>query len=504
MSQTNPLGKIYQSIRNIGVFWNNQYNELCIVKHQYKKMTRKLITTILMFAISTSWVWSQPLLLSLDECRALAVKNNKNLKMADAEYQAAYYERKAAFTKYFPRINATGAYIRTEKEISLLSDDQKIALGNAGSALSSALPQMQPFEAQINAVGQGFVDGLRTDTRNMSALGVMLTQPIYMGGKIRAYNRIASNAQEIARQSREKEYQDLIVEVDEAYWRVVELQAKKSLAESYYSLVDTLHSNVKKMCVEGFATRADELSVKVKLNEAQVTSIQVDNGLAVSKMLLCQICGLDIDSDISLSDDIPQSCDLRQDVTDEIAAALSNRPELQSLTLATRIYDDKVKIARSEFLPTFALTGGYMATSPSVFNGFEKKLNGMWTIGVVANIPLVTSGERFYKVKAAKALALQSLLQQEEVTEKVELQVHQNHRKVSEAIERVNKAHTSEEQADENLRYAELGLSEGVIPVSNVIEAQTAWLAARTEAISSRIDLHLAKVYLNKSIGIIQ
>lgn len=457
-----------------------------------------------MFAISTMWIWSQSLQLSLDKCRALAIENNKNLKMADAEYQAAYYERKAAFTKYFPRVNATGAYTRTEKEISLLRDNQKQMLGNAGSLLSQSVPQLKPFETQVNAVGQGVVDGLRTDTRNMLAIGVMLRQPIYMGGKIRAYNRIASNAQEIARHSRDKEYQDLIVEVDEAYWRVVELQTKKSLAESYCSLVDTLHSNVEKMCAEGFATRADELSVRVKLNEAQVTQIQVDNGLAISKMLLCQICGIDIDSDISLSDGLPEATASRQDMSEDVAAALAYRPELRSLALATKIYDDKVKIARSEFLPTVALTGGYMATSPSGFNGFEKKLNGMWTIGMVANIPLITSGERFYKVRAAKAQALQSVLQQEEVTEKVELQVHQSHRRVSEAIERVNKAHTSEQQADENLRYAELGLSEGAIPVSNVIEAQTAWLAARTEAISSRIDLHLAKVYLNKSIGIIE
>ena len=422
--------------------------------------------------------------------------------MADAEYRAAYYERKAAFTKYFPRVNATGAYMRADKEISLLSDDQKHLLGNAGSLLSQSLPNFQPIEPMVNAMGQGLVDALRTDTRNMSIVSVMLTQPIYMGGKIRAYNRIASNVEEVARYAIDREYQNLMVEVDEAYWRVVELQAKKNLAEGYCALVDTLHSNIEKMCIEGFATRADELSVRVKLNEAQLTLIQVDNGLSVSKMLLCQICGLDIDQDIELTDGIPESVDGTLDVSDEVATALVNRPELHSLTLATKIWDDKVRIARSEFLPTVALTGGYVATSPSVFNGFENKLNGMWTIGIVANIPLITSGERFYKVRAAKARASQSVLEREEAAEKIELQVHQNHRKVIEAIERCNKAHTSREQADENLRYAELGLAEGVIPVSNVLEAQTAWLAAMTETIASAIDLHLAKVYLNKSMGI--
>lgn len=73
-----------------------------------------------------------------------------------------------------------------------------------------------------------------------------------------------------------------------------------------------------------------------------------------------------------------------------------------------------------------------------------------------------------------------------------------------EAHERYTASLSSQAAADENLRYATLGLKEGVIPVSNVIEAQTAWLKAKTNLIASDIDVRLAYLYLKKSLGTIK
>lgn len=161
-------------------------------------------------------------------------------------------------------------------------------------------------------------------------------------------------------------------------------------------------------------------------------------------------------------------------------------------------------MARAEYLPSVALTGGYFANYPSVFNSFEKKFKGTWNIGVVVNIPIVTWGDRSYKVKAAKAEAVAARFEYEETREKIELQVWQCRQKIREARERYSASVSSQTEADENLRYATLGLKEGVIPVSNVLEAQTAWLSAKSNLIAADIDLRLAYVYLNKSLGIIK
>lgn len=142
-----------------------------------------------------------------------------------------------------------------------------------------------------------------------------------------------------------------------------------------------------------------------------------------------------------------------------------------------------------------------MTSNPSVFDGFQKKFKGTWNVGVAVNIPIVTWGERSFKVKEAKANALISKLRLDEVTEKIELQVSQSQQKVTEAHERYAAAASNRDEADENLRCATYGLKEGVIPVSNVIEAQTAWLSAHSDLISASVNERLADLYLLKSLG---
>lgn len=475
-------------------------------------MKTRILTGWLLVSVFT--VQAQTMELSIEECRTLAIENNKELRIASEKEQAAYHRRKAAFTNYLPKISAAGAYMRTSDELSLLSDEQKNALGNLGTNVGGQLQgilqqypslgeQLGPIAGSLvgglDAAGAGLVDALRTDTRNMTVASVMLTQPIYMGGKIVAYNKITRFAEQIAQSQHDQQLQEVILEVDRTYWQIVSLQSKKQLAESYLELVRKLDGDVDHLIEEGMATKADGLSIKVKVNEAEVTLIQVNNGLALSKMLLCQLCGLEMTTEVRLRD---EATELPAGTTAaDIETALENRPELRSLDMAQQIGKHKVTIARSEFMPNVALTGGYLTSNPSLTNGFQKKFNGLWNVGVVVKIPILTWGERRHKVQAARREAAIAAYQFEEAAEKVELQVTQSRQKMREATERYAAAARSQAEADENLRCATLGMQEGIIPVSNVLEAQTAWLSAHSERLTARIDVLLADLYLRKALG---
>ena len=249
---------------------------------------KKILFSILSLLLSGEAVAQESAIgvLSLDSCRSLAMSNNKELRMHHAEQQAAYYERKAAFTKYLPHVSATGAYMYTSEEISLLSDEQKDKLSNIGTTLGALMPQLDGKQDMLNGLGSNLVEDLHTNTHNMGMVGVMLTQPIYMGGKIDAYNRITRYAELVAMQKHDLTLQEVILEVDKTYWQIVSLQSKRKLAESYLQLVEKLDGDVQQMIKEGVATKADGLSVRVKVNEAKVSLIQVKNGLSISKMLL--------------------------------------------------------------------------------------------------------------------------------------------------------------------------------------------------------------------------
>lgn len=476
-----------------------------------------LLTTLL----SLTFVVKAQSILNLDSCRALALANNKDLLISNEKINAAHYQRKAAFTNYLPNFSASGTYMRNQKEFSLLSNDQKSALSGLGNSLSGPLQQAAGVITQLhpelasqipalgvsltsafNEAGSSIADALRTDTRNVYAGALTLTQPLYMGGKIRAYNKITQYAEELARQQHHSGMQEVIMSTDQAYWQVISLVNKKKLAEGYLKLLQQLNSDVEKMINEGVATKADGLSVRVKVNEAEMTLTKVEDGLSLSRMLLCQLCGISLNTPITLADeqmdDLPL---LTPDTNFDLATAYANRPEIRSLELATQIYKQKVNVTRAEHLPSLALVGNYVVTNPSVFNSFENKFKGMWNVGVMLQIPIWHWGEGTYKVKAAKAEARITEYQLQDAREKIELQVNQSAFKVNEASKKLTMATKNMEKAEENLRYANLGFKEGVIATSNVLEAQTAWLAAQSEKIDAQIDVQLTEIYLKKSLG---
>ena len=465
-----------------------------------------LLAFVNVYAVDSYW--------SLDSLRARAVGNNKSLLMAGQKKISASYARKSAATSYLPKISATGAYMYTSRELSLLSDDQKHALSNIGTGLSAAVPDLAPMSPQLNSIGQGLVDALHTDTRNAGVVAVVLTQPLYMGGKIRAYNKITEYAEQASGTIYDKTLQDIIVSVDEAYWNLVALHSRRKLAEGYKALVDKLERDVEQLVKEGMATKADLLSVKVKVNEAGVALIQVDNGIELSRMNLCRICGLNMDEPIEIEDgngDMGQAegFEDNENLMNQSAAGLgqqaeSKRKELQALWLQNNIFDEKVKLARAEYLPKLALMGGYLASNPSVFNSFERKMKGMWNVGITLNVPLLTWGDCSYKVKAAKAEACMHRYETEEVREKIELQVNQCHQKLQESVERYQTTLRSVDEAEENLRYANHGMEEGIVTLSNVMEAQTAWLKAKSEWVNAQVDVRLANLYLRQAVGAVR
>lgn len=467
-------------------------------------MEKRYFLGILLFvSISISPMMGQRIL-NLDEVRDLAIQNNKNLKMASEQERVAFYNKKEAFSKYLPEVSMIGAYLRNQKNLQLISSSaipSSITMPDLSSLgipipAGTEIPIPDEIRDKIRSAGE-------VDIKNVWVGGVTLIQPLFMGGKIVAYNDIMKNSQALAAAQKDTKLQDIITEVDAGYWQVVSLAYKKELAESYKSLLEKMHSDISTMEQEGVATKTDVLSVAVKLNEADMTLTKVDNGLALSRMALNQLCGLSIDENVKLSDENNSETVSNELYTPELVSveeALVNRSELKSLELATKIYKGKERVARSEFMPNLAFMASYLYTNPSSFDGFDTRFGGMWTLGLTLKVPLnfMSSSSKYNAAKAETRIQEYKL---DEAKEKIELQVNQTNFKLNEAYKKYTSSEKNMEKADENLRYATVGFEEGVIPASDVLAAHTAWLSAHSELIDSKIDIRLCKVYLNKALG---
>lgn len=434
--------------------------------------------------------------LSLQECRDLAVKNNKELRIAEEKIRMADYEKKAALTKYFPQISANGAYMWNQKDLNLLD------MGQLSSSLASSLGGL----AQLPVVQQtvGAINDLQhLDIQNVWVGNVALVQPVFMGGKIVTYNQITAYAKELALSMNDQKLQDLLYKTDETYWQVVSLVNKKKLADAYVELLRKTDEDMAALIAEGVATQADGLSVKVKLNEAEMAQTKVNNGLALSRMLLAQLCGLPLTDTLTLADEQLDNFPVEERTTYvDVNQAFMNRNELKSLDLASKIYKKKERIVLADLLPTVAFSANYFVTNPNLFNGFKNDFAGMFNLGVIVRVPITGWWEGSYKRNAARAETRIRQLEWEDAREKIELQVNQSVYKVNEASKKLAASNRNMENAEENLRSANLGFEEGVIPALNLMAAQTAWFSARSTLIDAQIDMKLTQVYLNKALGV--
>ena len=473
--------------------------------------------------------------ITLEQCREMAVNGNKSLDQARLKIKMARYDRNTAVANYFPKISAKAAYFYNDRHVQLISDDLSNRLSNMGTTVQNTVnatgaelirsimnnpAALQEFSSSpmwqtvasslgsmdlsegLNALGAEINDALTLDIQHMYGGLISVQQPVFVGGKIIASNQMAALALELSETQFDAQYQDVLLAVDQAYWQVVSVANKQKLAAGFNSLMKTALKNVEIAVAEGTATEADALQIKVRANEAAMLLTKAQNGLVLSRMLLCKQIGLPLDSAIVLADEnldkIPvPACSERKDMSD----VFSDRPETRSLDLASQIYDRKVAIARADMMPKIALTANYLITNPSLSDGFQHEFSGRFMAGVVMDIPILHGTEALQKKNKAKAEAELYRVQYNDACDLITLQVEQLRRQQKEDIERVKTARSNLANAEENLRIANLGFTEGQIPVTTLLAAQTAWLQAHSESIDAGIALQIDNASLLKAEG---
>jgi outer membrane protein TolC len=311
--------------------------------------------------------------------------------------------------------------------------------------------------------------------------------------------------EQMATNSLEMKRHGTLYNIDQAYWQVVSLRHKQTLAESYVALVKKLKADVQKMIDQGVATKGDGLSVGVRVNEAEMALTQVKDGLALSKMLVCQLIGLPVDENIMLADEESEGLSCNQNtLSTPNSLNYDNRPELKVLQNTIDLSKQATNVLKAGNLPQVLLTGGYAMTNPNTFNGFEKKFGGVWNAAVVVRVPVWNWGDVKYKVRASKGATTMANLELADAREMIELQVNQSNFRVNEANKKLEMAKANIANAEENLRMANLGFKEGTVSFTTVMEAQTAWQLAQSKKIDAEIGVKLSQVELQKALGVLK
>ncbi len=486
------------------------------------KLTHKL--TILGCCLMLALPLRAQEVLSLEQCRQRGLEANKGLKMSEEKKNETENLEKVALWQMLPKIGATGGYMWMEKSVNLLSEEQQGRLNNLGTEVQAGLSQALREElsdlpiggqligdllsnvinnsnigTSLNNIGQELTQALETDTRNTAFGVVTLSQPIYLGGKLRAIYNSARLLNQLSGIEYDKKREETIIAIDEAYWQVVSVKHKKELAERYAALLDTLTRNVEQLYAAEMATKGDLAKVRVKLNEAQMNLTKASNGLLLAKMLLAQRCGMPLDADFDVSESNPTLATTSHQPID-MEEVWQNRREMQMLRISDSIAMQGERLAASSLKPNIAFTGGYLFSNPNLFDGFKNEFGGTFMAGVVVNVPIVHPGG-IYSVRAAKAKRREVAYQMEEAQEMIELQVNKLRYELELAYKKYDQAQSNLVQAEENLRLADESFKSGMCSSSDLMAAQTAWISANSEVLDAEIEIEMNSVYLRQALG---
>lgn len=427
--------------------------------------------------------------LTLDSCRSLAKEHSRTLQQKDEEIKAAHAKKQQVMTNFFPQVAARGVYLHMQKELHLIDWDKP--LGH----LNFLIPE------RLRHLGT-------VDLRNLWVGNVTAIQPLFLGGKIISGYKMASLAERLQGELRQTAETEVETKLDETYWQVVSLRGKERLLDQLVRLLEQTVKDVDASIDAGVATKADGLSVRTKLSEAEVKRSQVVNGLELSRMLLADLCGLSEDEPFTLAEEghlqelllTTQTAPIARD--EDTEAAIERRSEIRSLRLVDSIYSKRVNMESASLFPKLYGVASYSTTNPNSFQGQKKEFAGQYYLGLMLEVPISDLFSGTFKRRQAKAEHRVKQLELAEARSKINLQIKQALRTADDARRAYTTALSAVKMAEENMRYAKAGYDEGVIPLLNYTMAQTAWMSAQDSLIDAQIRVLLTESKLKKILAL--
>ena len=425
--------------------------------------------------------------LTLQRCKEMALKNNKQMAAAAKQTLSATHIQKSLKANFFPNFKgyATNAFASIDTHLNLPGGNLPVFLPDATGAFAQG--------------GFAYFPGidLNLKIRNMLMAGIQVEQPLYMGGKIVAAYRMSKLGTEVSYFNEHLTASEVILNTENAYALLVKAQEMQKVAASYNNLLKELMKVVKSANKHGLKPKNDVMKVQVKLNESELAIRKAENARRLARMNLCHTIGKPLDTDLEIEACYPHvATNSYNDV-----ATINDRPEYQMLDRKVELARQEVKIQRSELLPKVGVRGSFDYTNGMKLNDQKLFDSGGFAVMLNVSIPIFHFGEHTNKVRAAKAKLEQAVLEQANLNEKMTLELTQAANNLDEAHLEAALSDRALEQAAENREVSRKEYEAGLETLSDHLEAQALWQQAYATQVDAHFQLYLQYVKYLKAAG---
>jgi len=448
-----------------------------------KKSIKIIINTIVL--VASTVVFSNAFgqkVMTLEDCRRQAVEFNKELKAAALQNKEAQVNQEVARTAYLPKFGFSS---------SLMHRPNMDPISMPGYFLPTADSEADAMAGNFSGTSNVWKPGTTIDISSLTLINSSfeLTQPVYVGGKIRYSNQQADAGVEIADLSLNMKYSDIIQQTDKAFWQVATVEENILIAEEYIKMLTELEDQMSAMYDVGLQPASEKLKVTVQKNEAELNLLKANNGLKVAKMYLNQILGQPLDTDVKISHKKNTDVSLIN-FDDGIIQAENKRNELKILEKQKELSELDAKITRADYLPTVGVSAQY---ANYWLRDLYETADFQPMLAAQVSIPIFQWGQGKKKMRAAQLKVQQVETNLQNTNDLINLEVMQVKVQVEEAYESIRIAKKSVAEAKESLDETRASFDVGLNTTAELLSSQAKWVETKAKLIEAVANFEILK-----------
>jgi outer membrane protein TolC len=417
--------------------------------------------------------------LTVDEAVAQATLASPRLARLSALEAAAEAEARGARADRWPQVDLGAGYTRR-------SEVPELAI-------------FTPTDNPAQPVQRVVVFPNIQDNWRMRA-GVAM--PIWTFGRISGQIEAAEQGRTATGADLEAGRADLVLETKTAYWSLVTAREAVRVLQEEMRAYDAHLADARNREKFGMAARNEVLAVQVERDRVELERLRAEAASDVAEANLRRLLDLPPATRVDPAEPLAKAPAPPPDVEALVTAAQAARAERKGLVARVAAADAITGAERGSRLPQLAVTGGYTYANPNrdiVPPTAEWK--DTWDIGVGLAWSVFDGGKRSANEARARAEADAARAQLRDLDRGIRLEVTQRALELRTAAAQLAVAERSVESAAESRRVAGDRYREGVIPSSELLDAEVAHessVLARTQALAS---LRLAAAGLDRAVG---
>lgn len=414
----------------------------------------------------------------------------------------------AQTTMTLPQAIETG--LKTSKALRI--SDQKVRAGQANlfainankfawlkfSGSYTRLSEVDPFSISMGATKINVSPSIL----NNYSTKLSLAQPLFMGNKITAAVDIAEFSMNATQEDFKKDKAELLLNIKTAYWNLFKAMQMKKVLDETVQQVQAHVNDAKNMLAAGLITNNDLLKLQVQLSDILYKQVDANNGVKLANLSLNNVLGISLLEVITPVSVAAGNAEMRESITDLLALSYDKRPELKAANFRIKTGESGITMAQSAWYPQVNLVGNYTYSRPNqrIFPT-KDEFKGTWDVSLALSFDIWDWNARSHQTEQAEAQLAQAKDGFEIMRDAITLEVTQNYLNMNQAKEKMAIAQLAQQQAEENFRITGEKFKQGTALSSDLIDAEVAYLQAKTNYTTALVDYELAVARLQKSTG---